>query len=166
MTAIEFNHQLTTMEGNLQRFAFSLTANYEDAMDLVQETFLKAISNREKFTDHSNLKSWVYTIMKNSFINNYRKSVRQQTTFDNTKDSYYLNSPGESSSGNPESMLSTAEIHAHIENLEDELRIPFQMYQEGYKYKEIAEEMQLKLGTVKSRIFFGRKRLMELVERN
>jgi RNA polymerase sigma-70 factor (ECF subfamily) len=154
------------MESNLQRFALSLTSNYEDARDLVQETFLKAITNREKFTDHSNLKSWVYTIMKNSFINNYRRSVRQQTTFDNTKDSYLLNSSRESHSGNPESMLSASEIHEHIEKLEDDLRIPFQMYQEGYKYKEIAEEMQLKLGTVKSRIFFGRKKLMELIERN
>lgn len=166
MTAIEFNHQLTTMESSLQRFALSLTANYEDARDLVQDTFMKAITNREKFTDHSNLKSWVYTIMKNSFINNYRRSVRQQTTFDNTKDSYFLNNTRESYAGNPESALSAAEILAHIEKLEDDLRIPFQMYREGYKYKEIAEEMQLKLGTVKSRIFFGRKKLMELIERN
>ena len=92
--------------------------------------------------------------------------MRQQTTFDNTKDSYYLNNTRESHSGNPETLLSAAEINAHIENLEDGFRIPFQMYQEGYKYKEIAEEMNLNIGTVKSRIFFGRKKLMEQIERN
>jgi len=166
MTVIEFNHQLTNLNDSLERFAFSLTANIDDAKDLVQETFLKAITNREKFTDYSNLKAWVYTIMKNSFINNYRKSVRQQTTFDSTKDNYYLNNSREAYTVNPELVLSVTEIHAHIKSLEDDLRIPFQMYQEGYKYKEIAEEMNLKLGTVKSRIFFSRKKLMELIERN
>ena len=166
MTAIEFNHQLTTLGAGLERFALSLTANPDDAKDLVQETYMKAIMNREKFTDFSNLKAWVYTIMKNSFINNYRKSVRQQTTFDNTKDSYHLNNTGLSHSGNPESLLSAAEISSHIDRLEDEFRIPFQMYQEGYKYKEIAEEMNLNIGTVKSRIFFGRKKLKEQIQRN
>ncbi len=138
----------------------------DDAKDLVQETFLKAILNREKFIEFSNLKAWVYTIMRNSFINNYRRSVRQQTTFDSTKDNYYLNNSKESHSGNPESLLSATEIHAQIDRLEDGFSIPFRLYQKGYKYKEIAEEMNLNIGTVKSRIFFGRKKLKEQIERN
>lgn len=166
MTAIEFNHQLTNMEAGLARFALSLTTNPDDAKDLVQETFLKAILNREKFTDFSNLKAWVYTIMKNSFINNYRKSVRQQTAFDNTRENYHLSNSKETLSWNPESLLSASEIQDQINLLEDEFRIPFQMYQDGYKYKEIAEEMNLNIGTVKSRIFFGRKKLKEQVNRN
>ncbi len=164
MTAIEFNHHLTTLEGALERFAISLTSNREDARDLVQETFLKALTYREKFTDTSNLKAWVYTIMKNSFINNYRRSVRQNTTFDNTQDLYHLNSASHSNEENPVSRLSASEIEAHIENLDDEFKIPFRMHQQGYKYKEIADELNLKIGTVKSRIFFSRKKLMEAME--
>jgi RNA polymerase sigma factor (sigma-70 family) len=164
MTAIEFNHHLTTLESPLLRFAISLTSNREDARDLVQETFLKALTYREKFTDASNLRAWVYTIMKNSFINNYRRSARQKTAFDNTQDLYHLNNQRQPEDFNPVSSLSVKEIQAHIDRLEDEFRIPFKMHQEGYKYKEIADEMNLKIGTVKSRIFFSRKKLMEALK--
>jgi RNA polymerase sigma-70 factor (ECF subfamily) len=166
MTALEFNHHLTTLEGALERFAFSLTADREDARDLLQETYLKALTYREKFTDTSNLKAWVYTIMKNSFINNYRRNVRQNTTFDNTHDLYYLNNTSRSGDTNPISDISAAEIQAHIDSLEDEFRIPFTMHQQGYKYKEIADELNLKIGTVKSRIFFSRRKLMEAIGGN
>ena len=164
MTAVEFNHQLTSLEDALERFAMSLTMNREDARDLVQETYLKALTYREKFMNNTNFKAWVYTIMKNSFINKYRRSVRENTTFDNTKDLYYLNNSGQVNDSSPEAILSAGEIQSQINNLEDDLRIPFQMYQDGYKYKEIAEEMNLKIGTVKSRIFFGRKKLMDTIE--
>ena len=164
MTAIEFNHQLISLDEALKRFALSLTSNSEDAHDLVQETYFKALTYREKFSDYTNLKDWVYTIMKNSFINKYRRSIRENTTFDNTKDLYYLNNAGHSDNGNPVSEISAAEIQSHIDNLEDDFRVPFEMHRQGYKYKEIAEEMNLKIGTVKSRIFFGRKQLMETIE--
>jgi RNA polymerase sigma-70 factor (ECF subfamily) len=163
MTAIEFNHQLTTLESSLNRFAMSLTSNRDDALDLVQETYLKALTYREKFTDYTNLKAWVYTIMKNSFINKYRKSVRENTTFDNTKDLYLLNS-ATPSDNNPISEISASEIQSHIDDLAEEFRVPFEMHRQGFKYKEIAEEMDLNIGTVKSRIFLGRKKLMEAVE--
>ena len=163
MTAVEFNHQLTSLEDSLERFAMSLTMNREDAKDLVQETYLKALTYRDKFLNNTNLKAWVYTIMKNSFINNYRRSVRENTTFDNTKDLYYLNGSNQDSESSPETALSASEIQEKINKLEDDLRIPFQMHQDGFKYKEIADEMNLKIGTVKSRIFFGRKKLMESI---
>jgi RNA polymerase sigma-70 factor (ECF subfamily) len=166
MTAVEFNHQLTTLESALERFAMSLTSNREDALDLVQETYLKALTYREKFTDYSNLKAWVYTIMKNSFINKYRRTVRENTTFDNTTDLYYLNNAGQSNTYSPISEISVAEIHEHIDSLEEEFRVPFEMHRQGYKYKEIAEILDLKIGTVKSRIFFGRKKLMEAMGGN
>ena len=161
MTAIEFNYQLTGLSSNLQKFALSLTSNMDDAKDLLQETFLKAISYRDKFTENTNLKAWTYTIMKNTFINNYRKSIKANTTFDNTKDLFYLNVNGENNNHNPDSSYSTREIEKKIELLDDEFKIPFKMHVEGFKYKEIAEELDLKIGTVKSRIFFARKKLME-----
>ena len=92
MTAIEFNHQLVSLEDHLKRFALSLTSNNEDAMDLIQETYLKALNYRSKFTEHTNFKAWIYTIMKNTFINNYRRNVRKRTIMDNTDDDYFVNS--------------------------------------------------------------------------
>ena len=160
MTAIEFNYQLTSLSDNLEKFALSLTSNLDDAKDLLQETFLKAISYRDKFSDNTNLKAWTYTIMKNTFINNYRKAVKANTTFDNTKDLYYLNMHNNSGLDNPDISYSTKEIEKKIELLDSEYKIPFRMHVQGFKYKEISEELNLKIGTVKSRIFFARKKLM------
>ena len=160
MTAIEFNYQLTSLSDNLEKFALSLTSNLDDAKDLLQETFLKAISYRDKFSDNTNLKAWTYTIMKNTFINNYRKAVKANTTFDNTKDLYYLNMHKNSGLDNPDISYSTKEIEKKIELLDNEYKIPFRMHVQGFKYMEISEELNLKIGTVKSRIFFARKKLM------
>jgi len=160
MTAIEFNYQLSSLSDSLERFAYSLTSNKEDARDLLQETFVKAISYRDKFADDTNLKAWTFTIMKNTFINNYRRLVKANTTFDHTDDLYYLNLSRESGFETPESSVSAKEIEKHIEKLEDEFKVPFNMHLQGFKYKEIADNLGLKIGTVKSRIFFTRKRLM------
>ena len=81
MTAIEFNYQLTSLSDSLERFAYSLTSNKEDARDLLQETFVKAISYRDKFADDTNLKAWTFTIMKNTFINNYRQAGKGKYHF-------------------------------------------------------------------------------------
>jgi RNA polymerase sigma factor (sigma-70 family) len=161
MTAIEFNYQLTSLSGNLQRFALSLTSNSEDAKDLVQETYAKAITYRDKFEENTNLKAWTFTIMKNTFINNYRRNVKANTTFDHTDDLYFLNLKNETITETPDIEYSVKEIQKSISELSDEFRLPFVMHTEGYKYKEIADHLNLKIGTVKSRIFFTRKKLME-----
>ncbi len=164
MTALEFNYKLLGLQKNLKYFAYTLTSNYEDAQDLVQETFLKAITNRDKFTENTNLKAWTFTIMKNTFINNYRQNVRNNTILDKTDDLYYLNLSQESSIGLPDSDYSLKEITKVVESISEEQRLPFEMYNNGYKYKEIAEKLNLSIGTVKSRIFFTRKKLMEALK--
>ena len=161
MTAVEFNYQLTNLSSNLERFALSLTSNVEDAKDLLQETFAKAIAYRDKFEDNTNLKAWTFTIMKNTFINNYRRSVKANTTFDNTEDLYYLNINKEVTVETPDSEYSVKEIQKSIDQLDDDFKLPFLMHTQGFKYKEIADKLDLKIGTVKSRIFFTRKKLME-----
>lgn len=161
MTALEFNYKLIGLQKNLKYFAYTLTSNYEDAQDLVQETFLKAISNRDKFADNTNLKAWTFTIMKNTFINNYRQNVRNNTILDKTDDLYYLNLPKSSKLGIPDANISMKEIESEIHKIDEEQRKPFEMYHQGYKYKEIADQLDLNIGTVKSRIFFTRKKLME-----
>ena len=161
MTAMEFNHKLISMEDRLERFALSLTSDREAAKDLLQETYLKALSSKDKFIEFTNFEAWAYTIMKNTFINNYRKAVRQNTIVDTTKDLYYLNNSREAINEKPDSTFQQKEINKHINALQDELKVPFLMHTKGYKYKEIADELNLKIGTVKSRIFFTRKKLME-----
>ena len=161
MTAIEFNHQLIGLETKLSRFAMSLTSNREEAQDLLQETYLKALSHRDKFEGYSNLKAWAFTIMKNTFINNYRKQQKENTHNDTTKNLYFLNLSRELSPSRPDNEYTTLEITKEINNLSEEFKKPFTMFLNGYKYKEIADELGLKIGTVKSRIFFTRKKLME-----
>ena len=161
MTAIEFNHKVLSLRDNLQYFAYSLTSNHEDANDLIQDTFLKAITHKDKFDPATNLKAWIYTIMKNTFINKYRKETKVNTIIDNTKDLYYLNNSKPCHTITSDSQYNHAELVKVIDNLQDEHRIPFQMHFQGYKYKEIADQLNLSIGTVKSRIFFSRKKLME-----
>lgn len=163
MTSSEFSNQLISLEEKLNRFALRLTADKDDAKDLLQDTFLKALAYREQFEESTNLKAWTYTIMKNTFINNYRKSSRQNTTFDNTKDLYFLSQNKDTFNVEPDSVYSEKEISRVIEHLDDEFKIPFKMHTEGYKYKEIAEALGLKIGTVKSRIFFTRKKLTDIL---
>ncbi|MDY0099058.1 MAG: RNA polymerase sigma factor [Bacteroidales bacterium] len=164
MTPYEFNRNLIEMKSNLQRFAVSLTADHESALDLVQDTYLKAITHKDKFVDYTNLKAWVFTIMKNTFINNYRRNIKENTIIDGTKDLYYINMPSERGFISPESNYAEREIEKAIESLSDEFRIPFKMHIEGFKYHEIAEELGLKIGTVKSRIFFTRQKLMHMLK--
>jgi RNA polymerase sigma-70 factor (ECF subfamily) len=161
MTAIEFNHKVLSLRESLQYFAYSLTSNHEDANDLIQDTFLKAITHKDKFDPSTNLKAWVYTIMKNTFINKYRKDTKINTIIDNTKDLYYLNNSNSADTFTPDSQYNHSELERVINDLQDEHRIPFQMHFQGYKYKEIADQLNLSIGTVKSRIFFSRKKLME-----
>lgn len=161
MTAIEFNHKLLGLHDSLKSFAYSLTNNHDDANDLIQDTYVKAITYRDKFDPGTNLKAWAYTIMKNTFINNYRKSVRESSFFDGSNDLYYLNIKSRFEGEGPDSALRSKEIQKGIKHLSDEHRIPFEMHTRGFKYKEIAEKMNLSIGTVKSRIFFSRKKLMD-----
>jgi RNA polymerase sigma factor (sigma-70 family) len=161
MTQIAFSNKLISLHAHLSCFAYSLTNNRENAKDLIQETYLKALANRDKFADNTNMKAWTFTIMKNIFINNYRRSVNTKTLMDNSEDLFLLNMGNKSEFVSAESHLSLQEIRKSILNLNTDQRKPFELQAEGYKYKEIAEKMNLTIGTVKSRIFFTRKKLME-----
>lgn len=160
----DFETRLLGLQANMLNFAYSLTYNREEAMDLLQETTLKVLSNEAKFVDNTNFKGWVLTIMKNIFINNYRRVVRDQTIYDYTDNSYFLNIPKESGFDSPEGNYAIGEINKAINSFADEYRIPFSMHVAGFKYHEIAEKMALPIGTIKSRIFFARQRLQETLK--
>ena len=155
----EFESKLMSLQGNLLNFAYMLTSDRDNAYDLLQDTTLKALDNESKYVDNTNFKGWVFTIMRNISINNYRRSVRSQTVVDQTEDLYHLNLSQDSGLESPEGSYGAGEITAAIDSFPEEYRVPFSMHVAGYKYNEIAERMGLPLGTVKSRIFFARKKL-------
>lgn len=161
MKSNKFENDLVSLQSNMRNFAFSLTLNKDDAEDLLQETTLKVLDNKEKFKNNVNFKGWVLTIMKNIFINNYRKIIRNQTVFDRTDGLHHLNLSQNSGIETPDGSYSVSEITKSIDSFADEYRIPFSMHIQGYKYEEIAQNMSLPIGTVKSRIFLARKRLQE-----
>ena len=159
MNSISFKKNLLSVQEELLRFAYKLTADREEANDLLQETSLKALDNEDKYIPDTNFNGWMYTIMRNIFINNYRKIVRDQTFVDHTDNLYHLNLPQDSGFDSTEGAYDIKEIHRVVNLLPNEYRIPFAMHVSGFKYREIAEKLSLPLGTVKSRIFFTRQRL-------
>lgn len=160
----QFKQRLLGLQDNLYNFACQLTANRDAAQDLVQDTTLKVLDNQEKYVENVNFKGWVFTIMRNIFINNYRRQVRSATVIDTTEDLYHLNLSQESGLTTPEGSVAAKEISVAINTFSQDYRLPFSLYIAGYKYSEIAERMGLPLGTVKSRIFFARKRLQVLLK--
>ncbi len=166
MTTIEFDNKFNTMSTLLHSFAYNLTKNVEDAKDLFQETAFRAMTNREKFRTGTNFKAWLFTIMKNIFINNYRKKVKANTIIDSTDNMFYINSGKNAVNNGAESTMMMKELSYMIEKLDDSIRIPFIMHYKGFKYQEIADELTLPLGTVKSRIFFARKELKQVIRKD
>lgn len=160
----DFKSSVLGMQGKLLSFALKLTLDKDEAHDLVQDTTLKALNNEEKFVDNYNFKGWMLTIMRNIFINNYRRSARQNTVVDTSDDLYNLNLSQDSGMETPDGAFACREISAILAKFPADYREPFSMQVAGYKYEEISERLAMPLGTVKFRIFFTRKRLREILK--
>lgn len=160
MSTFEFN---TLVAGNwkfLKGFAYNFTKNVEDAEDLLQDTILKALRYKDHFADGTNFKGWLFTIMRNIFINNYKRKKLRNTISDGTDNMYYLNY-GKVSEDSVNGRIMEKDINKAVTELPYEYRTPFQMFVDGYHYEEIASAMAIPMGTVKSRIFHARKKLMD-----
>ncbi len=166
MSAIEFNQMLISNTDFLKPFAFTLTRDNETAKDLLQETMFRALANKDKYNVGTNVKAWLYTIMRNIFINNYRRKVKQNTIFDSTANDFFLDYQQTTVANQAEGNLKLKEIQNAVSNLPEIFKSPFTLYFEGYKYHEIADVLQEPLGTIKSRIHFARKLLKEQLSRN
>lgn len=164
MTTLQFNSSLLGLQDKLHYFALSLTSNHDDADDLVQETTLKALTYRSQFVNNTNFKAWMFTIMKNTFINSYRRNKKSRNTFDGSEEALRSAAKENYESETPEQAHNVKELTLTIERLDEDFKIPFKMHTEGFKYKEIAEQLDLPIGTVKSRIFFTRKKLQEMLK--
>ncbi|MDX1908581.1 MAG: RNA polymerase sigma factor [Bacteroidia bacterium] len=161
MTALEFNSAVVSMYKSLRPIAFKLTRDSDEANDLIQETLLKAIANKDKFAEGTNLKAWLYTIMKNTFITNYHRLVKRKTFIDTTDNLHFINSPQHTTENGAGSKLVMDEIQAAIQDLNYEYKTPFMMHFKGYKYFEIADILNIPIGTVKNRIHIARKELKD-----
>ena len=159
MTALEFGYTIDRLSGSLKPFAMRLTRDIEDANDLMQETVLKAFSNREKYTEGTNLKAWMFTIMKNTFITNYQRMIRKNTFIDSTENMHYINSSKSAIENSAFEKFAMKDINKAIEKLDDAYKVPFLMHFRGFKYHEIADKLDIPIGTVKNRIHIARKEL-------
>jgi RNA polymerase sigma factor (sigma-70 family) len=160
MSTVEFNNMLAMNAKSLKGFAYNFTRNVADAEDLLQDTLLKALRYKDNFQEGTNFKGWLFTIMRNIFINNYKRKKLQNTITDHSNNQYYLNY-GKVSEDTVSNRVNEKDINKAITGLSYEFRTPFQMYIDGYHYDEISNAMSIPMGTVKSRIFHARKRLME-----
>lgn len=165
MSGIEFNQLLMSNAEYLKPFANTLTHDTEDAKDLLQETLYRALANREKYNVGTNIKAWLYTIMRNVFINNYRRRSKQQVIFDNSPNDFLINISHASVSNEAIINMNRKYILSAIFQLPDIFKNPFVLYFEGYKYNEISHMLNEPLGTIKSRIHFARKLLKAQIDR-
>ena len=165
MSTVEFNKMLVNNAEFLKPFAITLTKDTEAAKDLFQETLYRALANRDKYSVGTNIKAWLYTIMRNIFINNYRRKVKQNTIFDSTPNEFLLNQNQVVAANGAESNLRLKDIEQAIHNLPQIFRNPFLLYFDGFKYHEIADMLGEPLGTIKSRIHFARKLLKTQINR-
>ncbi len=161
MTQAEFTAEITKLRPTLKSFTHRFTYNKEESQDLIQDTLLRALTYRDKFRKDTNLKGWLFTIMRNTYINNYRKAQREKTTHDTSKELYYLNVEDEHTFNRPQESYEFKEIWKNVNSIKDDLLIPFKMHTTGYKYDEIARHLGIPIGTVKNRIFHARKEIQK-----
>ena len=165
MATVEFNQMLVSNSEFLKPFAITLTRDSETAKDLFQETLFRALANRDKYNVGTNIKAWLYTIMRNIFINNYRRKIKQHIILDSTSNEFLINYQQVGSGNTAEANLRLKDIQYAIHNLPEIFRNPFSLYFDGFKYHEISGMLKEPLGTIKSRIHFARKLLKSQVER-
>ncbi len=159
MTTIDFGNSIHKASKSLKPFAIRLTRDIDEANDLLQDTLLKAILNKEKFSVGTNLKAWLYTIMKNTFLTNYQKLIKKKTFIDTTDNLHFINSKESSTYNLALSAFASNDIDLALDKLDSSYRVPFIMYFRGFKYNEISEKLNIPIGTVKNRIHLARHEL-------
>ncbi|RME98344.1 MAG: RNA polymerase sigma factor [Bacteroidetes bacterium] len=165
MTNDTFSEKINQFDRFLHNFALRLTQNSEKAKDLVQDTCLRAFRYRDKYQLGTNFKGWIATIMRNTFINNYRKEQKRRVVSEPVEALAYQIETKTFLSNAGEMNMRMQELMQMLDSIGDLYRVPFLMHYRGYEYQEIADKLQLPIGTVKSRIFTARKKLKALLNR-
>ena len=165
MSTKEFSTLLIGNSNFLKGFALGFTHDTQDAEDLIQDTMMKALRYKNNFREGTNVKGWLYTIMRNTFINNYKRKKFQNTIVDTTENQFFLNSGAQLQENSVMASINEKDILKSIDSLKQDFKVPFNMFLSGFHYDEIAEELEIPMGTVKSRIFHARKKLsVQLVD--
>jgi len=159
MKELTFDQLLLESKSYLEPFAFSLTRNTEDSLDLIQDTLYRALINKEKYQKDTNIRAWLYTIMRNIFINNYRRQKKFSKVSSDVPQDHYLFQRDKVAYNNGLMNCGLKEVLTEINNLPDIFRRTFEMHYKGFKYQEIADTLSEPLGTIKSRIHITRKML-------
>ena len=154
-----FAGDLVNMQEQLYYYALQLTEDREDAMDLVQETSYKALKNRTRLHNEDHIRAWLYTILKNTYINYLRSSHYRQLVHDTEEVYQHAAHSGDLSGSQPDEALMKKELHEIIRMLPVVYGKPIHMFLTGYSYKEISQQMNIPIGTVKSRIHLGKKQI-------
>jgi RNA polymerase sigma factor (sigma-70 family) len=162
MNTSEFNAAFAKLHDLLFAFAMKLTRNKEDAKDLIQETAMLAYANLHRFEPGTYFKSWVSTIMRNSFINNYRK-MKTRNKVEQPIEDFVSTMGNQAVTNQASSLIMQKELAVIMDKLSNDYKVPFLMFYQGYHYGEIAEHMNLPIGTIKSRIFYARKQLKDMI---
>jgi RNA polymerase sigma factor (sigma-70 family) len=166
MSTVEFNELLVGQSDFLKPFAITLTKDNESAKDLFQETLYRALANKDKYGQGTNLKAWLFTIMRNIFINNYRRNAKHTIVYEGATTDFSAEKTSKKLSAFADGNVLLKEVQKALHNLPVIFRNPFLLYFEGYKYHEISDMLHEPLGTVKSRIHFARKLLQKQLKRN
>lgn len=162
MTKQALNSKIISLKPQLENYAYSLTKDSVNGQDLVQQTMMKALDKIHQFKQGTNLKAWLFTIMRNNFINDIRKKSKIVAREELSSYVPYSSKPMHVNNfGETNMMLELLE--KEVASLPDNLRLPFELMVEGYAYKEIAEKLEMPLGSVKSFIHKARKRLQKKV---
>jgi len=163
MNTAEFSQLLETNRDTLFRFALKLTRNYQDAQDLFQDAVVRAFRYRQKFQMGTNFKAWMATIIRNTMITKSRIKRRLKIAGEPIETYAYAIESRNMVSNQAEVDLRMEELHLLLDRLPEIHRIPFLMHYKGYEYKEIAEQMDIPIGTVKSRLNTARKTLKTMI---
>ena len=144
----------------LQRLANNFTTDPDEKNDLVQETFIRSLKSLERFINHPKIVSWLYVIMKNVYLNKYRRMNLHRLA-----ENELIHSGENNTSKNiANSKFVLNDIEKAIKSLSEENYTIISMYLEGFKYHEIAKKMEIKEGTIKTRIHSIRKSLRKKLE--
>ena len=163
MTNQQFVTEIDQLENILFSFALRLTRNYEDAQDLVQETTFRAYKHRNSFAMGTNFKGWLSTIMRNTYINRYRKMKNRKQVSEPVENYLYAVENKSATANGGEANMHLQELQRKLGLINEIYRVPFLMFYRGYEYKEISRHLNIPVGTVKSRIFLARKKLKAII---
>jgi len=165
MNQNDFSFAASAHSSSLMSHALKFTNNEDDAKDLVQETLIKGIRFCHKFDEHTNIKGWLYVIMRNTFINFYRKEKRISGTIGTEEEISSAHLMSSATRNGSIGEFIKADIQKALQSIKKEYSYPFIRYFEGYRYEEIATELKLPLGTVKTHIHQARLLLKKYLKK-